>query len=230
MIDHSEKQHLDATGSETARARMRADTRRRLVEAGGRALAETGLDGIRTSSVARSAGVANGTVYLHFPDRESLVEAVVTTALSELAKALRQVRSAESPLWQTDRAAIEAIVGCAEQNRDIVVGALRAYPLEAGAELFTELLAQRRAELDTALDKSDPDEPVDTEVLVRAEFGALTGTLIWWMTEDTVVPREKLIDSLAEIVSRMSNQSTHRDATGIPTNHSTDNTEEVTYE
>ena len=55
-----------ATG--TAPARSRADTRRRLLEAAVALFAERGLHGVTSAQIARRAGVATGTFYLHFPD------------------------------------------------------------------------------------------------------------------------------------------------------------------
>jgi AcrR family transcriptional regulator len=37
---------------------------------------ETGFDGMTTAAVARRAGVAEGTIYRHFPSKEALAEAV----------------------------------------------------------------------------------------------------------------------------------------------------------
>lgn len=182
---------------------MREETRRRLIEAGGRALADRGLDGVRTAAVARAAGVANGTFYLHFDDRDALVAAVVETALTELASALAEIRDSGDGLAGTDRAAVEAIVDCAEANRDIMIGAMRASWHRVGMQPFEGLLAQRRAEMESAGLHSD-QTGLDVRVAVQAEFAALTGTLAWWLTTDTGVTRDELVDSLVSVVSRLS--------------------------
>ncbi|WP_222678449.1 TetR/AcrR family transcriptional regulator [Rhodococcoides corynebacterioides] len=182
---------------------MREDTRRRLIEAGARALATNGLDGMRSSVVARDAGVANGTFYLHFDDREALVTAVVETALGELAQSLHDIRSTKTHLVDTDRQAVEAIVTCGERNRDIMIGAMHASWLRVGTAPFGLLIEQRIRELQAARDGGQVDGGLDVRVVGQAEFAALTGTLSWWLIEDTGVSREELVDSLVAIIGRI---------------------------
>jgi AcrR family transcriptional regulator len=68
----------------TAPARSRADTRRRLIEAGTDLFASDGLHGVTSARIAAEAGVATGTFYLHFKDKEDLFREIVFSALAEL--------------------------------------------------------------------------------------------------------------------------------------------------
>jgi AcrR family transcriptional regulator len=66
--------------------RLRAD----LIEAADRILSRTGdLDGLSLRAVAREVGVATPSIYLHFPDKRSLVLAVLTVRFEQLADAVR---------------------------------------------------------------------------------------------------------------------------------------------
>lgn len=61
-----------------------------LIEAAGALMAETGDPAAATiRAVARRAGVTAPSVYLHFDDREALVEAVLTRRFDDLAAAVR---------------------------------------------------------------------------------------------------------------------------------------------
>jgi AcrR family transcriptional regulator len=64
----------------TQRAAQKEETRRRLVEAAERLIAERGFLALRTADVAQAAGVSHGAVFVHFPTREALL-AAVTSAL-----------------------------------------------------------------------------------------------------------------------------------------------------
>src|SRR5512145_2314084 len=75
---------VDVTRSETAPARSRAETRRRLLEAAVALFAEKGLHGVTSAQIARRAGVATGTFYLHFADKEALFHEIAFAALAEL--------------------------------------------------------------------------------------------------------------------------------------------------
>src|SRR3954452_14772283 len=80
--------------------RLRAE----LIEAAGRLLALTGdVDGLSLRAVAREVGIATPSIYLHFPDKRSLVQAVLASRFTELE--------------QTIRAAVATEAGAAEQLR-----------------------------------------------------------------------------------------------------------------
>ncbi|HEV7326442.1 MAG TPA: TetR/AcrR family transcriptional regulator [Bosea sp. (in: a-proteobacteria)] len=55
------------------RERQRVETRRDLVQAGLRIVAKNGFANTTTAAIAREIGRAHGTVFVHFPTRESLV-------------------------------------------------------------------------------------------------------------------------------------------------------------
>ncbi len=67
-------------------------TRRRLLEAAARLLAEKGLAGVSVSAVARAAGVAQPTFYVHFKDKSELLSTLATERLGGLRSSLRAAR------------------------------------------------------------------------------------------------------------------------------------------
>jgi AcrR family transcriptional regulator len=68
------------------RTRQREATRRQLVEAGLRVVAEHGFAGATTAAIAQATGKAHGTVFVHFANRDALVEALV----AEVGQAMSQ--------------------------------------------------------------------------------------------------------------------------------------------
>jgi AcrR family transcriptional regulator len=59
-------------------------TRRELLQAGRRLFSERGLYEPRIEDLTESAGIAKGTLYLYFRDKDALIDAVVTEAFAEL--------------------------------------------------------------------------------------------------------------------------------------------------
>lgn len=55
---------------------MGASTRETLMRAAGELMSEVGYDAMTTAAVAKRGGVAEGTIYRHFPSKEALAEAV----------------------------------------------------------------------------------------------------------------------------------------------------------
>lgn len=67
-------------------------TRRRLVEAATRLLGEHGVAGVSGSAVAREAGVAQPTFYVHFRDKDDLLRTIAAEKIGGLRTALRAAR------------------------------------------------------------------------------------------------------------------------------------------
>jgi AcrR family transcriptional regulator len=78
---------------------LRADARRnreKLIEAAAPAFAEHGVEA-SLEEIARSAGVGIGTLYRHFPTRESLVEVVYGREVESLLAAADDLTTRETP-------------------------------------------------------------------------------------------------------------------------------------
>ena len=71
----------------TASPRAVADKRAALLAAALRLIASSGLHATTTAAVAREAGVAAGTLYLYFPSKEALVNALYLDLLGERHRA-----------------------------------------------------------------------------------------------------------------------------------------------
>jgi AcrR family transcriptional regulator len=78
------------------RERFREETRRALLTAAEQTLARDGLAGARMEAIAQAAGVAVGTVYNYFADREQLISALLELRRSELLHRLSTVAEAAS--------------------------------------------------------------------------------------------------------------------------------------
>jgi AcrR family transcriptional regulator len=77
------------TSAERARPRRRADAERSIASILDAAVDAMGEDHEASmSEIARRAGVVRATVYVHFPTREALLEAVTERALAEVAAAI----------------------------------------------------------------------------------------------------------------------------------------------
>jgi AcrR family transcriptional regulator len=116
---------------------MRADARRnceQLLARAAEAFAERGTDEVSLEEIARRAGVGIGTLYRHFPNRQSLLEAVFRDQVEALARRGENLRTAD------DKGAafmewLAAVVSFGSTKRSMTAGLL-ATPGE-GAELYS---------------------------------------------------------------------------------------------
>jgi AcrR family transcriptional regulator len=185
----------------SARARGRLETRRRLLESGRELYATRGLTRVTTHDIARGAGVAAGTFYLHFPDKESLFREIVYAAIEDLRDRLQSAMDGAADAESAVRDHAEALVSFAEQNRDIVrivfgrdhgAAELESDVLDYMADVGAEMLRQR---MDEGLFRSS----LDPRVAAQALTGMFARVVAWWIEDPGRCPRETLINTLIEI-------------------------------
>lgn len=145
---------MSTTGPAPQR-RMRADARRnyeRLLAAAATVFAEHGVDA-SLEDIARRAGVANGTLYGHFPTRQALLEALLRDRMDALSATARDLLDHPSPhealvIWAraamahttTYRGLVTALMRSIEDESSELHAACRAV-LVGGEQLLTRAQA-----------------------------------------------------------------------------------------
>jgi AcrR family transcriptional regulator len=87
---------------------LRADARRnreKILAAASAAFRESGLDS-QVEDIARRAGVGVGTMYRHFPTKETLIEALAEAHFDRLADIVEEALAQEGDAWEIFSAAI----------------------------------------------------------------------------------------------------------------------------
>src|SRR5207248_10057191 len=99
--------------------RRRERTRQDLLAAATRVLAEKGLHRTKIADIAAAADIGVGTFYLHFPDKESLFDAVVEDTVRRLKATVDAARGrARTPVDRMP-AANTAFFRFARDNREV---------------------------------------------------------------------------------------------------------------
>ena len=102
-------------GSRAAKAAERRDA---IVAAALAEFSEKGFAAARLDDIAKRAGVAKGTIYLYFRDREELVEKTFETAIGELHKRLDAALDSDGTFEERLRAVMTAQLGFFNENRE----------------------------------------------------------------------------------------------------------------
>ncbi len=123
-------------GSMKLREEYRLNTRKRLLDAASALFTEIGVAATTTKHVARVADVSHGTVFLHFPRREDLIDAVVdrfgtrlavrTHALAQRGESVAEILQAHLRGLEEEEALYIRLISEApslpEESRAILVG------------------------------------------------------------------------------------------------------------
>ena len=90
--------HMSPRRRNTGRAQKTAARREAILAAALDEFSARGFAATRLEDVARRAGVAKGTIYLHFADKEALFQELVRTMLGPLVASLDQLRTTDLPI------------------------------------------------------------------------------------------------------------------------------------
>jgi AcrR family transcriptional regulator len=102
------------TAAKAKRTRDAAASREAILVAAQHAFAEHGFHGARVEEIARAAGVAKGTVFLHFKDKESLLLALVR----HKAESAQKVLATMADPGRSARERLEELVAVHKWARD----------------------------------------------------------------------------------------------------------------
>ncbi len=183
-------------------ARGPVRTRARLVAAGTELFAERGLHGVTSATIARHAGVATGTFYLHFADKLALFRAIVFEALGELrqrqeAAAARCAGDADAAL----RARVEVFLDFAEEKRALM-RVLFARSAEAAgiAEEIAGFIAPAIERRYLALQaEGRMRTAIHAGVAAQARAAALVRVAAWWTEDPSRAARADVAATLLEL-------------------------------
>ena len=83
-----------------------------------RVIARKGMAAATMQEIAEEAGVAKGTIYLYFRDRDELVEKTFETAITQLVERVEKAMAAESAIEEKIRGAMSAKFAFFRENRE----------------------------------------------------------------------------------------------------------------
>lgn len=190
-------------------ARPRAiDKRRRILDAAVRVFARKGYFSARVSDIARKAGVADGTIYLYFRNKEDLLvrlfDEVMSVHVEEARAAVRALPSAPERLL----AIAERHLTVLGANRDLAaVFQVELRQSTRFMERFTaSWLRDYFALLDEVVEQGQRDgslrADVNRKVAAKVLFGALDETVTSWLLSEKRYPLKELAGPVVDLFLR----------------------------
>ncbi len=186
-------------GRSTAPSRSREETRRRLLDAGTELFAAEGLHAVSSARIARRAGVASGTFYLHFEDKRQLFRQIAFDALAALrARQDAAARRAAGDPVAEFRARIHELVAVAEEQGPLMRLLFgRGHEAgEVGEELIDALLPGLEERLRQRAAAGELRSGVHPAVAAQALAAMTTRVVAWYADDPSRCRREELVDTL----------------------------------
>jgi AcrR family transcriptional regulator len=187
---------LDVRRSEGAAARSRRETRRRLIEAGTELFARRGLYGVTSAEIARQAGVAAGTFYLHFKDKRELFRKIVFAALAQLRQREDAAAAGSGSRLAELRARYHELLRFAEENRNLVrvLFGRRHEAAHLGEDVLDAIVPGLEERL-----RGGAGPGLHPAVAAQALAAMVSRVLAWWIEAPGRASRDEVVETLLRL-------------------------------
>lgn len=178
--------------------------RKRIIKAAKEILLEEEEIGkVSVRSIAKKAGIATGTFYLYFADKESLVDMIVKEMYDELLEKIKVARSSYTNNLDKLQASMEVCIRLFLKEKYLAKILLEEFPqLNAAlntkyADIEADLIRLTKIDLDELIaEGSIPQQ--DTQVTATAFVGTFRQVILSWISqgepEDLELAYQTLMD------------------------------------
>lgn len=169
-----------------AKARRGTDKRERILRAAIKVFARKGFYATRVSEIAKAAGVADGTIYLYFKNKDDVLVSIFEDRITKLIGFLRGEVAKAATVEEKVRIVVEVQLGLLEEQRDlaevVTVNLRQSSRLlkQYAAPLFTEYLDLIAGVIADGQRDGALRDDISPRVVARALWGALDGVALTW--------------------------------------------------
>ena len=187
------------------RARRKAATRQRLLEAARELFASRGFDATRPQDIARAADLATGTFYVHFADKCEAFHGFTAQAAEELMGEIRERVVGTADFEQRLRRSLEALYEYAERNPGVLSAAFAdaaviAAGVPSGASLRDRLADTLARALQHDMDAGRLADDYDARVIAHGIVGMIQAACVHGARADLSAPQ--LFENLTRFCAR----------------------------
>lgn len=178
------------------------ETHRRLLETGRTLFAAQGVGNTRATDIAQKAGVAVGTLYLHFGDKRGLLRAILFAGIEELLAPLHKLPvNPPGEMAASIRAHTRIMVDFAGQHRDLcrVLFDPESQRLDVNPEIMNYLVAMHEKRLIEAMEHGRVPVGLNPRITAHAVVGMLVKVLDAWTRDPSWADRDALVDTVTRL-------------------------------
>ena len=175
-----------ADKAESATRSKSNDKRKRILNAAIKVFAKHGFYATRVSEIAKEAGVADGTIYLYFKNKDDVLLTIFEEGIGRLQKLLQETVDKHPTAEQRLRRIVEIQLGLLEGERElaeVITVNLRQSPTllrEHARPHFTKYLELIAGVVQDGQREGALRNDVNAMVVARALWGGLDGIAITW--------------------------------------------------
>jgi TetR/AcrR family fatty acid metabolism transcriptional regulator len=175
-----------AVHSTSKRRASAPEKRERILKAAVKVFAKNGFYATRVSEIAKTAGVADGTIYLYFKNKDDVLITIFEEGIRQLLAILRKVAESDEPFERRVSRIIELQLGLLEEQRDlaevITVNLRQSSTLlkQYAAPLFMEYIDVIAGVVRDGQKEGAFRKDLNPRVVARSLFGALDAILLTW--------------------------------------------------
>ncbi len=162
------------------------DKRERILDAAVRVFAKKGFHATRVSEIAKTAGVADGTIYLYFRSKDELLVSLFEDRVERLLRFLHTELPERATASDRLRRIIELQLGLLEGERDlaevvtVIIRQSTKLMKEYAAPKFTAYLDAIARVVADGQATGELRDDLSPHLAARAIFGALDGITMTW--------------------------------------------------
>jgi len=178
------------------------ETRNCILQAALELFIEKGFEAACASEIAQKAGVAVGTIYLHFGDKDGLLSAILVNLADDIYTRVREVyeKHPSAPPEDLARMHIEQIIQYTEENQKIapfvLSYALSRHPV--GAKMIDFMVSQIEENIRQGQAAGTYRNDILPPLAARAEAHMNLGLIAWWIEHQETISRADVVDTLVK--------------------------------
>ncbi len=163
-----------------------APKRDRILKAAVEVFAKNGFYATRVSDIAKAAGVADGTIYLYFKNKDDVLITIFEEGITQLLEILREVAESDASFEERVTRIIELQLGLLEEQRElaevITVNLRQSSRLlkQYATPLFMDYIDVIAGVVRDGQREGVFRRDLSARVVARSLFGALDAILLTW--------------------------------------------------
>lgn len=185
---------------------LKSSKRDRILRAAVEVFARTGYFNAKVSEVAKAAGVADGTIYLYFQNKEDLLVSIFREQTSQYLSALREVLADARDASERIRRAIRFHLQNLGSDRDMAVvfqvelrQSLKFMSLFSQLEV-AEYLNFLRALVEAGQTSGEFRRNIHPQLVAKSIFGILDEMVTSWILSEKEYHLDEQADVIADLI------------------------------